>query len=115
MTFNNTKFYVLPRLFGSARISKDFPLKLKDDELLRLTNIMPYIPNILQKYFPNQEIIIHFLIELKTGLDFNTYRNSGLNVLQCKQNVSKITFPPDFNHWIIFLYNSFLMGVGKCV
>lgn len=51
MTFNNTKFYVLPRLFGSARISKDFPLKLKDDELLRLTNIMPYIPNILQKYF----------------------------------------------------------------
>jgi phosphopantetheine adenylyltransferase len=51
MTFNNTKFYVIPRLFGSARISKDFTLKLKDDELLRLTDIMLYIPNILRKYF----------------------------------------------------------------
>jgi cytidyltransferase-like protein len=51
MTFNNTKFYVSSRLFGNANISKDFPLKLKDDELLRLTDIMLYIPNILQKYF----------------------------------------------------------------
>jgi hypothetical protein len=51
MTFNNTKFYVGSRLFGSARISKDFPLKLKDDELLRLTDIMLFIPNILRKYF----------------------------------------------------------------
>ena len=51
MTFNNTKFYVGSRLFGSAGVSKDFALKLKDDELLRLTDIMPYIPNILRKYF----------------------------------------------------------------
>jgi hypothetical protein len=51
MTFNNTKFYIGSRLFGSAKISNDFPLKLKDDELLRLTDIMLYIPNILRKYF----------------------------------------------------------------
>ena len=51
MTFNNTKFYIGSRLFGSAKISNDFPLKLKDNELLRLTDIMLYIPNILRKYF----------------------------------------------------------------
>jgi len=51
MTFNNTKFYVGSRLFSSASVSKDFALKLKDDELLRLTDIMLYIPNILHKYF----------------------------------------------------------------
>lgn len=51
MTFNNTKFYIGSRLFGSARVSKDFPLQLKDNELLRLSDIMLYIPNILRKYF----------------------------------------------------------------
>jgi cytidyltransferase-like protein len=51
MTFSNTKFYVGSRLVHSAGITKNFPLKLKDDDILRLTNIMFIIPNILHKNF----------------------------------------------------------------
>lgn len=51
MTFSNTKFYVGSRLVHSAGITKNFPLKLKDDDILRLTNIIFIIPNILHKNF----------------------------------------------------------------
>ena len=51
MTFNNTKFYVNSRTYGSAHILDDFPIKLDAMEVLKLSNIMSYIPTILRKYF----------------------------------------------------------------
>ena len=51
MTLSGTKFYVSSRIYSKANIPSDFPIKLKDDELLTLSNINDLIPSFLRKYF----------------------------------------------------------------
>ena len=51
MTMKGTKFYVSSRTYGKANIPDDFPIKMKDDELISLKDVMPFVPSILRKYF----------------------------------------------------------------
>lgn len=51
MTLKGTKFYVSSRTYGKAHIPDDFPIKMKDDDLITLKNVVHLIPSILKKYF----------------------------------------------------------------
>jgi len=51
MTTKGTKFYVSSRTFGKAHIPDDFIMKMKDNDLISLKDVMPFIPSILKKYF----------------------------------------------------------------
>jgi hypothetical protein len=69
MTMKGTKFYVNPRTYGKANIQLDFSIKMKEDELLTLSNIIHLIPSILRKYF----------IEMPTN-DFININSSSLRI-----------------------------------
>jgi hypothetical protein len=51
MISEGTKFYVSSRTYGKAHIPDDFIMKMKDNDLISLKDVMPYIPSILKKYF----------------------------------------------------------------
>jgi hypothetical protein len=51
MTIKGTNFYVSSRSYGKAHIPDDFPIKMKDDDLISLKDVMPFIPSVLKKYF----------------------------------------------------------------
>ena len=51
MTSKGTKFYVSSRTYGKAHIPDDFIMKMKDNDLISLKDVMPFIPSILKKYF----------------------------------------------------------------
>jgi len=51
MTSQGTRFFVQSRTYGVAGISIGFPLKLDPSELLSLTKIMDFIPEVLRPFF----------------------------------------------------------------
>jgi hypothetical protein len=58
MTSQGTRFFVNSRTFGIAGIPPSFALKLEPTELLSLTKIMDFIPEVLRTFFielPNTE------------------------------------------------------------
>lgn len=58
MTSQGTRFFVNSRTFGIAGVPPSFALKLEPTELLSLTKIMDFIPEVLRSFFiehPNTE------------------------------------------------------------
>lgn len=51
MIMKGTTFYVSSRTYGTANIPDDFPIKMKDNDLISLKDVMHLIPPILKKYF----------------------------------------------------------------
>ena len=62
-------------------------LEYSNDETIE--SIFLRVESIIKKYF-QQDFIIHFLIELRTGLELNTYRDSGLDIVGARKSVAKV-------------------------